>query len=454
MVDSAGEDSLKRKYDPLKGEIAPTLLHYTIPTILGMLATTLAIIVDGIFVGNAAGSEALAALNLVFPAIQIFLGLIYTMSTGVSASAGKLMGEGLREEVNQLFTQSLVILLIPGTLIFTGGIFLEDPLLRLLNVPPSLRVYARSYYITFMALMIFPALDIFICYFVRLTGHPRLFGTFLMTASAINILLDYLFIFLWDWGITGAAAATTLSHLPTLGLAIFTLRNSSLKLVCPRWKNSLLLPSFGNGLSEFFSETSGGFITFLFNTVIVLSFGASGVAGFSIMNYMILLSVMVYYGLAEAMQVLITQNFGACLKKRMNQLFRTAALWITGAGIFFSLGLLFFALPLSRLFISSVDENCRAIWEVVDVVRRFSWFVFPLSGLNILFGAYFTGIQKAGSSITVALSRTLILCSALVLFYRFWGAPWFFLSLFTAEFLTLGISGIFWTHYKPERLFS
>ncbi|MDE0974289.1 MAG: polysaccharide biosynthesis C-terminal domain-containing protein [Candidatus Nanopelagicales bacterium] len=156
-------------------------------------------------------------------------------------------------------------------------------------------------------------------FFIRLDGLPNLADTSLAVGAVINVMLDYLFIVLCEWGLTGAAFATGISQsIPLLVMLYYffwSKRRLKFSFGQKNWKE--IFQAAYNGISEFINEISGGIIAFIFNWMMIQRGGIDGVAAITVVNYLLLLGFMVFFSISDTIQVMLSQNFGARQTKRM-----------------------------------------------------------------------------------------------------------------------------------------
>lgn len=436
----------------LSGNVTHNFFRFAIPSIVGLLAVSSAGVVDGMFVGNYVGSTALAAVNLVTPLYSLFFGICVMVMVGGVVGAGKSFGAGdLRQSCN-IFTKSVIIVMVYAIVITaTVMIFAEDVAL-MLGARDELLPLTRDYIQIVAAFLFFMGLSYGLSYFSRVDDAPN-FSLFGLIATAIlNILLDVLFIAVLEWGIAGAAYATGLAYVG--GSLIFVARlfshHARIRLIMPYGSWWEMLRAAYNGLSEFINEISGGLIVFVINWILVSEIGAIGVAGFTIINYSFWISLMIGYGIAEALGPLVSVNFGAGQSDRIRQFVRLAVGTAIATGILISAGLLIYPDVIVTAFITADETETIALTLAMIALL---WPTFLMNGVNIAFSGYFTGMHAATNSAIIAISRSLIL--PMILFVTFWqmlGMPLAFVAFPIAEALTLLLC--LWLYYRaqPDKL--
>ena len=396
------------KYSITEGKIVPVFYHYAVPSVLGMVAASSASIIDGIFVGNYVGSAALAAVNLTIPLTTIFIGIAIMLSVGSSVICGKFLGENDEKSASDVFTKSLIALFILAfTFSIIGTIFIK-PLIALLGADEGISLLVSEY--LSIVLLFVPAFVgiIGFSFFVKVDGRPHLALVGILSSSILNILLDALFVGAFSMGLSGAALATGIAQLTGFLILATHLFSSKAKLRLLRPKGSWkpIASAAYNGFSEFINEASAGIVIFIFNWMLMKGLGAEGVAAFSIVNYILLVGLMIFYGVSDALQPLLSINFGARKAKRIASFFRTAILTNIAIGLLVILVLRLFPETLVDAFLG--DGERRTLGLTLQFISYF-WPVFLFNGVNIAFSAYFTALHRPKQSALIALSRSLIL---------------------------------------------
>ena len=198
--------------DAIEGAIVPTFFKYLVPSLVGLIAMTSASLVDGFFIGNYVGVKALAAVNLIIPIMTILFGVGMMLSIGGSVRGGKYLGEGDIEAASAIFSKTLTSLTIYGFIVISLGLVFEDQIFAGVGATQELFPMMGEYYRIIMPFFFAQFAMIALYFFIRLDGLPSLAAASLAVGAAINVVLDYLFIAVYGWGLTGAAFATGISQ--------------------------------------------------------------------------------------------------------------------------------------------------------------------------------------------------------------------------------------------------
>lgn len=451
-LEQAMEATQVQNNDALEGPILITFLKYLLPSIIGMLAMSSASIVDGIFIGNYVGVPALAAVNLIIPILAVLFGVGLMLSIGGSVRGGKYLGEANTNAASGIFSKTLIAVIAYAVVIISLGLIFELQLFRLLGAGDDLIPLMSEYYSVIMPFFLAQLITIVLYFFVRLDGFPTLAASALVIGSVLNILLDYLFIAKFGWGLSGAAWATGLSQLfPMVTLCFyFFSRKRKLHFSFKQKNWSEIFQAAYNGLSEFINEISGGIIAFIFNLMLISRAGVDGVAAITVVNYLLMIGFMIYFSISDTAQVLLSQNFGARNRVRLNKFLAIAFTMTSIVSLATILVLLAFNESLIYMFV-----DAKGAETTVDLAVEFIYAIWPLfifAGANMTISGYLTAIHLPFQSGVVSLCRSLIFPASLLvaLFFLFTDNR-FVIALPIGEFLTLILAIFFFSRHRPSK---
>ncbi len=445
----------KRDRDPLTGPIVPVFFTYSIPWVLGLLMMSSATIVDGVFLGKVVGAGALAAVNMILPATSIIFAATLMISVGGSVMCGKYIGEGLQAEADAIFTKTMLAIVFFGLAFGAIGVLFLDGIVALLGVNEELAADAGTYFLIFCLFQVFFMAAIGLSYFIRLDGRPGFVSAVIIANALLNIALDYVFIALWDMGVAGAAAATSITHASNclFFASHLWLRKGSLRLTRQFGALREVLRASYNGLSESTNELSAGLLTLLFNWIMIERLGVAGVAAFSIINYLLFIGLMVSYGISDSLQPLVSTNFGARQPRRIAAFVLVASLSVAGTGAILAALVLLAPELVVGVFLKASQETSRSALAIAVEFSSFFWPAFLFAGVNIVISSYLTSMQRPLASAGVALSRSLVFPALLLLSLpAVLGDRGVFVSIPLAEFACLALSIFLLLRYTPTRL--
>lgn len=392
-----------------------SLLMFALPTTIMMVVMSLYTIVDGVFVSRYVSTNALSSINIVYPVINIVLGISVMLSTGSSAIVAKKMGEGRPDSARQTFTTIILLNIGLGLVIALFGNLAAVPLSRLLGASELLLEDCVTYLRWQLAFA--PALMLqilFQMYFVT-EGRPGI-GLFLtLLAGVSNALLDYLLIVPLGLGIAGAAIATVTGYMipAVIGFLYFACSRRSLWLVRPRMERGELKDTCINGSSEMVTNLSSGIITFLFNLAMMHFAGEDGVAAITIIQYSQFLLNALFMGFSQGVSPVISFNYGSKNHNQLKQVFRTSLIFTAVT----SLATFLLAQVTGSLVVGVFARPGTAVYALARHGFTIFAFSFLFSGLTIFASALFTALSDGRISAVISFVRTfgLIITSLMVL---------------------------------------
>ena len=439
--------------DALEGTIFPTFIKYMLPSLLGLIAMTSGSLVDGMFIGNYEGVTALAAVNLIIPITTLLFGVSMMISIGGSVRGGKYLGEENTPAASAIFSKTLMFMVVYGLIVIALGLIFEAEIFVSLGADETLFPVMSEYYRIIFPFLFFQFIVIQVYFFIRLDGFPNLAAAALGTGAVVNIALDYLFIAVYGWGLTGAALATGISEVMSLAVMLFYFvhpkRKRSFGLRQKNWRE--VFQAAYNGISEFINEVSGALIAFIFNWMLIQRAGVTGVAAITLVNYLLFIGFMAYFAVSDSIQVIVSQNFGAKKPQRIRAFLRTAAIMIVGVSAGVISLLIAGSESLIGLFID-VERDSETLALALEFVA-YIWPVFIFAGFTMLISGYLTAVHLPFQSALVASCRSLIMpAGLLILFYMLLSDYRFVAAISLAEAISFVIAVTLYIYHTPTNI--
>lgn len=382
------------------------ILQFSIPSIIAMVLTSLITVTDGYFIGNYVGKEGLAAVNLGLPIIYLYLAMGLMISVGGVAISGMALGDKNIEKCNRVFNQTICTAMVSTIVLSIIVFLLLNPMLSFLNVNLQVAKFFIGYYGIMLLELPLMVINASFGMFIRGEGKPQYFMQVNILNVLLNILLDYLFIRWFGWGVKGIASASLLSALVTLLciLYFFTKKSSVYKFRKFAFSHEVLSDTLLNGSSEFIGEMSMSISMFAYNYVILRIIGVDGVTAFTIVGYIAYIFNMVIIGFGQGASPLISFSYGAKEYFLAASLRKATSLMVLLAGAVVLLLVLFGSQWYSNLFVKS-DEVEQMVRSGV-IIYAVS---FLFSGINVISSFYFTSIGKAKESAIISSARGLVI---------------------------------------------
>lgn len=413
----------------------PRLLRFVFPSIIMMIFTSIYGVVDGFFVSNYVGKTPFAAVNLIMPLLMAIGSIGFMLGTGGSALVAKTCGEGDSERANRYFSMTIYTALLLGTILAAISFCLIRPIARLMGADGAMLEYCVLYArILVCTLPLFMLQNMFQSFFIT-AEKPKL-GLYVILAAGIsNIVLDFLFIAVFRWGLAGAAIATSIGELigGLVPILYFSRPNTSrLKLVRTKLEWRPIWRSCSNGASEMMTNLSMSLVNTLYNLQLMRFTGEDGVAAYGVIMYVNFIFVAIYMGYSIGSAPIVGYHYGAKHQEELRGLLRRS-LWILGIGaVLLTVAGELFSSPLSKIFVSYDD----ALFAMTRHGFRLYSLSYLLCGFNIFGSAFFTALNNGMVSAVISFARTLvfqIVCVLVLPIFLKLNGIW--ISILVAEFL-------------------
>ncbi len=424
-------------------------LKYTLPTIIMMFFLSIYSMVDGIFVSNLIGTEALSAINIVYPIINVIMAIGIMLATGGSAIVAKQMGEKKNEEARKSFSMIIYFAIILALIISVFGIIFIDPILIVLGASIETYTYAYDYISLIFLFTTLLMLQLLFQTFFVTAGKPMLGLITTILGGVCNIVLDYIFIAELNMGIAGAAVATGISYaIPGIfGLLYFTLnKKSTLSLIKVRFENKILMQACSNGSSEMVINLSVALTTFLFNIITKQLLGVDGIAAITIILYAEFLLSALFIGYCSGVSPLISYNYGEGNIANLKKLHTISLVFIS----IISISMFISANLLSNQIVGIFSGENRAVMEIALLGLKLFSFAFLVKGFNAYASALFTALSNGKISALLSFIRTFALIAPfIVILPSFIGVTGVWLAVPLAELVALAFSAyMLWINRK------
>lgn len=365
------------------------------------------------------------------------------IGTGGSAIVSMTLGEGKRKDANRYFSMLVYFAIMMSVLLSVIGFVFARPIAIALGADGELLencvLYSR---ILFIALTAFVLQNVFQSFFVT-AEKPSLSLKISLFAGVTNVILDFLFIAVFHWGLAGAAIATGLGQVVggLIPLFYFARKNDSLlQLTKTRFEGKILKKTFGNGASEMVTNLSTSLVNILYNFQLMKIAGENGIAAYGIIMYVNFIFMAIFFGYSIGSAPIIGYHYGAANQKELKNLFRKSITLMGIAGILLTILAEILTVPLVTIF-ASYDAELFAM--TCHGFRLYS-LAFAIMGINVWGSAFFTALGNGVISATISFLRTLVFQIAVVLILpTLIGIDGIWLAIVAAELLALIFTATF-----------
>ncbi|MBQ8198350.1 MAG: MATE family efflux transporter [Lachnospiraceae bacterium] len=413
------------------------LLGFVWPPIVMMIFTSIYGVVDGFFISNYVGKIPFAAVNLIMPFLMILGALGFMFGTGGSALVAKTLGEGNREKANQIFSLLVYVGIITGCILTVLGIIFLEPISIWLGAEGEMLTYCVIYgRIILIALPAFMLQNVFQSFLVT-AEKPGLGLALTLIAGVTNMILDALFMAVFEWGTVGAAAATAISQ-AVGGLVpfLYFLRpnKSLLRLTKAPFDGKALFKTCTNGSSELVTSISMSVVSMLYNFQLLKYAGENGVAAYGVIMYVNFIFVAIFIGYSIGTAPIIGFHYGAGNDSELRSIFKKSMKLLLVAGIVLTVAGILLSRALSELFVGYDQALCEM---TVKGFRIYS-ITFLFCGFNIFGSSLFTALNNGLVSAVISFLRTMLFqVAAILVMPLIWGLDGIWYSVAVAEVVAL-----------------
>ena len=387
--------------------------HFLMPAITGMVIKSLYIVADIMFIGHSMGEDGLAAINLVLPYFSFMFAMAMMVGVGGSSLMSIRFGEGKTEEGRALFRQAFTFITVVMVSLTVATLIWLDEIVMLFGARDHLIPMAKDYVASLTYFATPYAVGWVLSNFVRNDGNPKLVMNAMIASAALNVLLDWLFMMVFDWGMFGAGLATGLAQLAMSGVLLLHFRRKNrrskkcqLTLGFAKPDLAAIKAILGNGLPTLFMEASVGIVIMVSNWILLSLGGSLYLSVYTVaLNCMWLLGLLVY-GVCQAVQPLVSFNHGARHHHRILETLNLGLMIITLiCGLFSGVAMLF---P-GEMVAAFVAEPSPEMIELGSRAMRFYGMAAIPMGINVLMMTIYQATARSKASSVISLLRSLVL---------------------------------------------
>lgn len=426
------------------------LIRFTLPSIMMMIFTSIYGIVDGFFVSNFVGKTPFAAVNFIMPFLMILGAVGFMFGTGGSALVSKTMGEGKSDRAKEYFSLFVYVSLISGIIIACLGILFIRSVAALLGAEGVMLDYCVSYgRVVLIALPAFMLQMEFQTFFIT-AEKPDLGFKITVGVGISNMILDALFVAVFQGGLMGAAAATAVSQMigGIVPLVYFFRPNTSLlRLVKTKFDGRALLKACSNGFSELISNISMSLVGMLYNIQLMHYAGENGIAAYGVIMYIDMIFFSTFIGYSIGTAPVIGYHYGAENHDELKSLLKKSFIIMGTASACMFLFAEWMARPLVMIF-ASYDASLLAL-----TVRGFRIYSisFLVVGTGIFGSSFFTALNNGVVSAIISFMRTIVFEVVFVLALpAFFGIDGVWISIVMARLFAVILTLLFLVKYRSK----
>lgn len=396
--------------------IGSLLWLYALPSVISQVISSVYNLADRMFIGQGVGALAIAGLAITMPIMNVVHAFGSLIGAGSAARISIVLGKKDYVWAEKILGNSTVFTIIFGAVIFLFGYTMMDPILHAFGATDDTIAYAREYMYIVLPGMVLTTVTFNLVGLIRATGYPHKAMYILAGGAILNIILDPIFIFNFDWGIAGAAWATTISMATTAVISVvhFIKPSSFIRFKRHAWAPKVYI--FKNitmiGLSPFLMNICTAGVVAILNIQLIRYGGDMAVGAYGIINTYAMFIFMFIFGICMGMQPIAGYNYGAGNFDRLSEIYKLTSKVCMLLGLVGSLVGCIFPEYIMRAF--TTDSS---LIEIGSSAMIYWVIMFPLIGFTVVNSQFFQSIDKPLVAIITSLSRQLIfllpLCFAL-----------------------------------------
>ena len=435
--------------------IGKLLIKQAVPASIGILVMSLNILVDSIFVGNWIGSIAIAAINVVLPVSFFIAALGMAIGIGGSSIISRALGANNKPKALKTFGNQITITVLLTVVMVILGLYYVDNLIPTFGGKGAIFDPAKTYYTIVLYGVPFLALCMMGNTVIRAEGKPKFAMIAMIIPSVGNLLLDYIFIYVFDWGMAGAAWATTAGYLLCFAYIFyfFLSNNSELKVSLPHFSldGPILREITALGIVTLSRQAVVSITYLLMNNILFDLGGEAMVAVYAIIGRMLMFALFPVFGVTQGFLPIAGYNYGAEKYRRVRESINTAVKYAAFVATLVFIGLMIFPGEIAGLFLSSRSDMSAMelatnafVLEHSPSAMRWVFAATPIIAIQLIGAAYFQAIGKAVPALLLTLTRQGFFFIPLILILpRFLGEIGVWISFPISDVLATLVTGYF-----------
>lgn len=416
---------------------------FVLPSIVSMWIFALYTMVDGMFVSWGVGESALASVNLSMPYVIMIFTIGLLMATGTSTLISVSLGKKEEEQASRLFTMNLAVLTVLSLAVTAVSLIFLEPIALFLGASPDNITYVKEYVGTISVFAVFFILSYNMEALVKTDGTPMVSAIGVTACGLTNVILDYVFVMKFHWGVFGAAFATGLAQVASTVIFFIyfakfrkILRFRKFKLDFRVYKRIIPL-----GMANGFTELSGGLVVFMFNQVILAVIGEAGIVSYTVISYINTLVLNTMSGIAQGVQPIISYHYGASERSSCRKLLKYAMLMTISVSAVYVLMLEFCPSLFVGIFLPKEEAE---LFSYTGKALQLYSLSFLFLGFNVVSAGYFTAVEKPVFSFLISAGRGLaFLAGALGILVAALGEIGIWLSPLVSETVCAVMTAVF-----------
>lgn len=426
--------------------IGRLLISYALPAIAAQMAASIYNVVDSIFIGRGVEPMALAGLGITLPLMNMAAAFGALVGAGGAALLSIKLGQKDHRAASLVLGNVVILNVIIGLAVMLFGLIFMNKILYLFGASDESLPYAKDFMQVILIGNVITHMYFGLSCLVRSCGFPKKAMMITMMSVAVNVVLAPLFIFVFHWGIAGAAWATVISQASALGVLLLHFADKKKFIHFEReifhidW--GIIKGIISIGMSPFMMNICACLIVIVINNQLYAHGGDYAIGAYGIVNKVLMLFVMLVLGLNQGMQPIAGYNYGAQQYDRVKDVLKKTILYATAV-----MCLAFAVCQLFPQVICSIFTDDEDMTRISASAMRIMVATFPIIGFQMVTSNFFQSIGKAGIAVILSTSRQLLfLLPSLFILPRFFGLTGVWMSIPTSDIFSTIVTACFLVH--------
>ncbi len=417
-------------------DIFHDFIKYVSLNVLSMLGVSAYVLFDTYFIATKIGLNALAGLNIALPFFFLVSATGIMLGMGTSVRYSILLGEKRKDSAVQAIILGVFTSVVLGCFIGFIGYLNSNELMKLMGADDKLLPYSSTYISTIFLFSLMIILNGFGICIYRAAGHPKFAMTAALINSFSNLVLDYIFIYILNYGIWGAALASGVAPAIALGfqIIIYCFYLGRFEFEIPKIDFSRIIDILTLGFPSFITEFSTGFVMIFFNLVVLKCSGNIGVAAYGIIANIAIVVTAIFTGVSQGIQPLVSYSYGEGDQMLVKKISGWAYTLTKAISILLYFILFVFRTPIINIF--NFENNIELI-GIADLGIKIFFTAMIFWGGNIVNTQILASCDKPGKSFWLSACRGgIITIPVLLLLSKLWGLSGVWATMLVAEMIT------------------
>ena len=427
-----------------------SLMGFVFPSVFAFVFIAVYQMVDGYFIKKFVGELAIAAVDLYYPVISLFIAIGIMLGTGGNAVIVKKVGEGKVKEAGETFSATFIFTVLLSVGLSVICIAFDDPIMKMCGATAGNIEYLRPYYRVLSIFAISIILQSELGILIIGEGKSVIAAIVIIVGGVLNCVLDYIFMSRFDMGIMGAAVATVIGYMSTIVYAVYYYMIGK-KSVYTFKPVRIKLKEIGwicfNGSSDMVSNLAGGVTALMMNHLIYKYYGEIGVSALTIILYFNFFMEAIFMGMTSAVEPIFSYHYGTGNTDMRKRIFKLSNIWIVVWSVVIFVSIFIFNENVVGVFF---DKGTK-IFDITLNGLMISLFACVFLGFNTFFSGLFTAFSNGLISATLSFVRSLvILVLCLLILPKFFGGNGVWAAWPVAEVLSMIVCIVFILKYKDK----